>query len=543
METHSRTRTAPETATYDATPNTHVAPFDASLPGALPVLHPPAVRLALLACLAFDARVNPRSTFDRKHYFYPDLTQGFQVTQRYNPLAKDGVVRVPRPPIPRARSKGKGKQALAEDDDEYFEVRLEQIQLEQDTAKSSHDPHLDPAGGTLVDLNRAGAALVEIVTRPDMRSPEEAAAFVKALQSALRHVGASAANMDKGELRCDVNVSVARLGPDGRETGERGTRCEVKNLNGVRFIAAAIESEIHRQIALLSSSQPVPQSTRGFNAVTSSTFHLRSKESSPDYRYMPDPELGALVVDEQTLDALRRDMPELPDDARRRLCREYGLGKREAGVLVALGEQREEGTGLADGEGGGGGGGGEGEAAEPGLGVRWFEDLARGRDAKTAANWLLHTYLGLLSRASLSLARSPLSPADLGALVDAVAAKRLTGTEAKTLLGEFVALPAAQRDVEAFRAQLAERLAAAPAPSSAELGADGRAQAAAEAALAALVDDLVASHPDEVAKIRAGNAKVVQRLVGEAMKRSRGKADAKRVGDEIRRRLLGGEEK
>ncbi|BGP42434.1 hypothetical protein JCM10449v2_006439 [Rhodotorula kratochvilovae] len=506
---------SPEHALYDDTPNTHIAPFDAALPGTLPVLQPAAVRLALLACLAFDADINPRSTFDRKHYFYPDLTTGWQVTQRYDPLAKDGVVRVPRPPVRGAKGKGKAK----EDGDEYFSVRLEQIQLEQDTAKSSHDPSLPPGGGTLVDLNRAGAALVEIVTRPDMHSPEEAAAFVKTLQAVLRHIGASGANMDKGELRCDVNVSVARASPAGSEPQEPGTRCEVKNLNGVRFIASAIESEITRQIALLSSSQRVSQSTRGFDALTGETFHLRSKESSPDYRYVPDPELGALVLSPEALDALRSEMPELPAAAQARLRREYGLGVREASVLVALGEGGED---------------AEGAPAEPGVGVRWFEALAQGREPKTAANWLIHTYLGLLSRADLSLARSPLAPAELGALIDAVGAEQLTGTEAKTLLGTFVAASSASSHPEgSFAAELAALLASrrAPSPSStADL-------------LAALLDSIIADHPAEVTKIRAGQTKVLQRLVGEAMKRSRGTADARRVGEELRRRLGGGGER
>ncbi|GAA5836528.1 hypothetical protein JCM9279_000416 [Rhodotorula babjevae] len=528
---------SPQHAVYDDSPNTHVAPFDAALPGALPVLQPRAVRLALLACLAFDADINPRSTFDRKHYFYPDLTTGWQVTQRYDPLAKDGVVKVPRPPVKGAKGKGK-----AHDADQYFSVRLEQIQLEQDTAKSFHDPSLEPAGGTLVDLNRAGAALVEIVTRPDMHSPEEAAAFVKTLQAVLRHVGASGANMDKGELRCDVNVSVARVGAEG-EAVERGTRCEVKNLNGVRFIASAIESEISRQIALLSSGAPVPQSTRGFDALTSSTFHLRSKENSPDYRYVPDPELGALVLDPRALDALREAMPELPEAARARLRARYGLGQREAGVLVALGEVPDE----AEGEGevraraaaaGAAGAAAQQDEASPGLGVRWFEMLAEGRDPKLAANWLIHTYLGLLSRASLSLARSPLEPAQLGALLDAVALKRMTTTEAKTFLGEYVGGPSGS-----FTAKLDELLASRPAPgsssssSSALASSSGDGAAGPDAAFAALIDALIESHPAEVAKVRAGHTKVLQRLVGAAMKRTKGTADAKRVLDELARRL------
>ncbi|BGP02577.1 Glutamyl-tRNAGln amidotransferase [Rhodotorula toruloides ATCC 204091] len=504
-----------ETATYDATPNTHVAPFDAALPGTLPTLHPTPLRLALLASLALKSQINPLSRFDRKHYFYPDLVAGWQVTQRY--CSKRG----------KGKAVDVGGAAKAEEEqDEFFTVRLEQVQLEQDTAKSFHDPSLPLGPGTLVDLNRAGAALIEIVTKPDMRSPEEAASFVKALQSILRSSGVSGANMEKGELRCDVNVSVSPLSSPGS-----GTRCEVKNLNGVRFISAAIESEIKRQIALLQAGEEVESSTLGFSALTLETFHLRSKESSPDYRYMPDPELSPLAVSAELVRKLEGEVGELPLEREERVRATYGLGRREVGVLVALGEGEE----------------GEGGEGEQGVGVRWFEEIVRGaegeegggRDPKVVMNWLIHTLLGLLSRHSFTLSTSPLSPSDLGALIDAVSSKRMNGTEAKGVVGDWLAAMREGREEKGgFGEVLRRELESRPAPSpSSSSSSDAATDSEGDTAFTALIDSLLASHPTEVSKIRAGQTKVIQRLVGEAMKRSRGRADAKRVAEEIGRRL------
>ncbi|GAA6036487.1 hypothetical protein JCM8097_003530 [Rhodosporidiobolus ruineniae] len=553
---------SPAKAVYDAEPNKHVARFDAALPGSLPVLQSQPVHLALLAALALDCDINRSSTFDRKHYFYPDLPAGFQITQKYSPLAKDGTVRV-RLDTGKGGSKKKAKKGGAAMP-EYIDVRIEQVQLEQDTAKSFHDPSLLPPpspsppdaageaeeeGGTLVDLTRAGCALVEIVTRPDMSTPEEAGAFVRTLQSILRHVGASRADMEKGELRCDVNVSVARTG-----SAEQGTRCEVKNLNGVRFVQGAIEAEILRQIASLSSSPPVPiaQATRGYNPLTHTTFHLRGKESAVDYRYMPDPELGAVRVTEGMLEGLRRGMPELPDVAYVRLQEEYGLSARDAGILVALGE------GGAAGEGEGGE---LGEEADAAIGVRWFEEVVKAdgegwgskERIKGAVNWLIHELLGQLSKASLSLASCPVKPAELAEVVDAVKGGRITGTNAKQLLRDYLALRApsspypsptisassatptslssSTTPAPSFSAFLAPHLSAAPSSSSSS------SSSSATDDLSPLVSAVIAALPAEASKVRAGQTKVLMRMVGEAMKRSKGKADAKKVGEELRRKL------
>ncbi|GAA5939720.1 hypothetical protein JCM1841_003559 [Sporobolomyces salmonicolor] len=478
-------------AHYDAQPNSHVALMDAALPGALPILQPEPVRLALLACLAFKSSINRASTFDRKHYFYPDLPAGYQVTQKYSPLAKGGVIRI--------------RQDAEKGETRFLDVRLDQVQLEQDTAKSFHDPD---SNGTLVDLNRAGAALIEIVTQPDMSSPEEAAAFVRTLQAILRHVGASGANMERGELRCDVNVSVQRASPDSPP----GTRCEVKNLNGVRFVMGAIESEISRQIADLEAGKPIEQATRGYDAVQNRTFHLRGKEDAPDYRYMPDPELGRVVVTEQQLDILRASLPELPDAAFERLQAQYGLSARDAGILVALGEGLEEDP-THDGE--------EGTAS---VGVTFFEEVARGREAKMAANWVIHDLLGQLTKANLNLVSSPIKPRDLGALIDAISSGKLTGTHAKSLLRTFLSAPPSPASSSSFTSLVSAAVSSARASSSID-------------ALSPLLDAVLSDLSVEAEKVRQGHHKVLMRLVGEVMKRSQGQADAKRVTEDLKKRL------
>ncbi|KAK4049564.1 hypothetical protein OIV83_004061 [Microbotryomycetes sp. JL201] len=446
---------SPAKAVYDSTPNSSVATFDAALPGSLPQLGAEPVRLALLACLALKSNINPRSSFDRKHYFYPDLPAGYQVTQKYCTTVDQCII------------------------NHKFDVK--------DTAKSSHDPE---TGTTLVDLNRAGAALIEIVTRPDMKSSVQAAAFVRHLQAILRHVGASDANMEKGELRCDVNVSVQRVG-----SSESGTRCEIKNMNGVRFLAAAIESEIDRQITELEAGKQIEQATRGFNAVTGQTYHLRGKEDAPDYRFMPDPELGAIIVTKERLKKMRDELPELPDEAFDRLRKQYGLAAREASILVALGERldddRDQGESLA------------------GVGVKYFEDVARGRDAQVAANWVIHELLGALSKAELTLAASPVTPQALGSLIDAVATNKLTGTTAKALVRSFIANPQGP----SFSELISQSISSQPTSSDLDL------------ICPQVINDLAT----ESDKVRRGHSKVLMRLVGEVMKRTGGKANAQKA--------------
>ncbi|KAF8638583.1 hypothetical protein AX17_002125 [Amanita inopinata Kibby_2008] len=293
--------------------NSHVVPFDAAFPGTLPKLNHKCVDLAVRTALALRSNIQTRSSFDRKHYFYSDLPSGYQITQHYAPIAIGGQLDVIVP-------------------GSTFTVRIKQIQLEQDTAKSIFDPRTRTSR---IDLNRAGAGLMEIVTEPDMRSPEEAGAYVRALQAVLRAIGASDGNMEEGSLRCDVNVSVNRIGRCP------GTRCEIKNLNSVRFMMAAISHEIHRQRTILESAPDqetatVPQETRGFDEHCFETYRLRSKEDAPDYRYMPDPNPGVLVLSQDRISQIRHHLPELPNSTRTRLQQQYGLSDRDIEVLLSI---------------------------------------------------------------------------------------------------------------------------------------------------------------------------------------------------------------
>ncbi|KAL7007437.1 hypothetical protein EMMF5_002901 [Cystobasidiomycetes sp. EMM_F5] len=337
---------------HDEIPNSNVSSYDAALPGTLPILNPEPVKLAILAALALGCRVNLRSKFDRKHYFYHDLPAGFQITQKYAALANHGQIEL----SPRHDN-------LAYN----TKVRISQVQLEQDTAKSMNDP---TSASTLVDLNRAGTGLIEIISEADMHTSAEAAAYVRKVQSLLRAVGASDANMEKGSLRIDVNVSVARTGQP------MGTRCEIKNLNSVRSMVDAIEYEYDRHIAVLSSpagtdaSPQVEQQTRGFDATDGTTHLLRSKADAPDYRYMPDPELAPLVVPSDVLNELQASLPDLPDAVRARLESQFGLGSREVDIIVRLGQSDTDGA-----------------SDTYGAGVAYFEQLAQGRDPIVAANW------------------------------------------------------------------------------------------------------------------------------------------------------------
>ncbi|KAG5648737.1 hypothetical protein DXG03_000084 [Asterophora parasitica] len=336
-------------------PNTHVSLFDAAFPGTLPSLNHTCVDLALRAALALECNIQTRSSFDRKHYFYSDLPSGYQITQQYG-----GELAISLPSTP------------------TFDVRIKQIQLEQDTAKSTFHPRTRTS---FIDLNRAGTGLMEIVSEPDIRSPEEAGAYVRALQAVLRAVGASDGNMEQGSLRCDVNVSVNRVGRPP------GTRCEIKNLNSVRFIMAAIVHEIARQRAILESAPnlddaTVPQETRGFDEHRFETYRLRSKEDAPDYRYMPDPNLGVLVLSQERIKAVRDTLPELPWDTRKRLQSQYGLAERDIEVILNIDSGREVPH--------------DGETGSPETGaVTFFHLLCAGRDGeqnavrdpKVVVNW------------------------------------------------------------------------------------------------------------------------------------------------------------
>ncbi|KAF9006723.1 GatB/GatE catalytic domain-containing protein [Cyathus striatus] len=391
IETHAQIKSRHKlfsdslTSTPDSPPNTHLSPFDAAFPGTLPRLNPKCVDLALRTALALHSRIQRRSSFDRKHYFYPDLPAGYQITQQYAPIALGGslTIHLPSsPPVP---------------------VRIKQIQLEQDTAKSTFIPRLRTS---LIDLNRAGNALMEIVTEPDLRSPEEAGAYVRALQALLRAVGSSDGNMEQGSLRCDVNVSINRVGEP------HGTRCEIKNLNSVKFMQAAIISEITRHLSLLNKSPPTPisQETRGFNEHTFETFRLRSKEDAPDYRYMPDPNLGILRLSQSRIDEIERTLPALPAHTRARLQEIYALSHRDTEVLLALDAIKDV---PLDGD----------------IPVEQEKDRAPGRMAlcKVGGNQrLTHELIGQLTARKETFAQNTVRVEQLGELIDLVQEGKIT---------------------------------------------------------------------------------------------------------------------
>ncbi|HUF45011.1 MAG TPA: Asp-tRNA(Asn)/Glu-tRNA(Gln) amidotransferase subunit GatB, partial [Aestuariivirgaceae bacterium] len=329
-------------AAYGGAPNHHVSLVDAAMPGMLPVINRFCVEQAIRTGLGLKARINRRSVFDRKNYFYPDLPQGYQISQYQQPIVGEGMVLVDMP------------------DGGTVEVGIERLHLEQDAGKSLHDQH---ATMSLVDLNRSGVALVEIVSKPDLRSADEAKAFIAKLRAILRYLGTCDGNMEEGSLRADVNVSVRRPG------APLSTRCEIKNINSIRFIGQAIESEARRQIDMLEVGGTIEQETRLFDARKGETRSMRSKEEAHDYRYFPDPDLLPLELDEGWIDEIARSLPELPDEKKARFVAEYGLSAYDAGVLVA-----------------------ERQSAD------YFEAVARGRDGKTAANWVVNELFGRLNR-------------------------------------------------------------------------------------------------------------------------------------------------
>ncbi|KAJ7505476.1 Glutamyl-tRNA amidotransferase subunit B, mitochondrial [Mycena galericulata] len=468
IETHAQIRSREKlfsnslTSTLGEIPNTHFSPFDAAFPGTLPNLNQNCVDLALRTAVALNSGIQQRSSFDRKHYFYSDLPAGYQITQHYAPIALGGYLHIPNRDSP---------------------IRIKQIQLEQDTAKSTFDPRTRTSN---IDLNRAGTALLEIVTEPDLRSPEEAGAYVRALQAMLRAIGASDGNMEAGSLRCDVNVSVNPVGEPP------GTRCEIKNLNSVKFMQVAISHEVLRQRTLLSGDNPVvPQETRGFNQDTFETFRMRSKEESPDYRYMPDPNLGVLFIIPERIEQTKQTMPELPWATRLRLLQTYKLSEQDADILLNLDSGREDHTGA----------------------VAYFDRLCtEGRNPTIVFNWMVHELLGRLYAAKLSFADNPLSTIELGELVDLVHGGSITGTSGKLLLREMLADPASSQ-TPTERARSLSLLSESP---------DGP-------DVATLCSAAIAALPAEASAFRNGHKNVLNKILGRVMKDSRGRADSKEV--------------
>ncbi|TBU33054.1 Glutamyl-tRNA amidotransferase B subunit [Dichomitus squalens] len=455
-ESHSSDLTTP--------PNTHVVPFDAAFPGTLPRLNPRCVELGVRTAIALNAEVQNRSAFDRKHYFYADLPSGYQITQQYAPIARNGRLQL---------------------DKDNIVVRVKQLQLEQDTGKSTSYPRTRT---TAIDLNRAGMGLMEIVSEPDMRSPEEAGDYVRTLQALLRSVGSSDGNMEQGSFRCDVNVSVNRVGDPP------GTRCEIKNLNSVKFMMVAITCEAFRQIALLERGVPVAQETRGFNEEKAETYSLRSKEDAPDYRYMPDPNIPPLLIGSAYVNAIRERMPELPDATRERLLAQ-GLSQRDVEVLMDVDSGREVGF---DGELGRGA-------------VAYFDKVSRGRDPKAVVNWITHELLGQLAFRNETFRENPISVEQMGELVDLVQGGKVTGTSGKTILRHILSTRSSD-----LPSKIAEDLKLIASDDD-------------SASLEKWCREAIAALPQQAEAVRQGNPNVVNKIMGHVMKASRGTAKAQDV--------------
>lgn len=444
--------------------NSNVSLVDAAMPGMLPVINEECVAQAVRTGLGLKARINNRSVFDRKNYFYPDLPQGYQISQFKDPIVGEGTIII---------SVGPDRQGQFED----IEIGIERLHLEQDAGKSMHDQH---PSMSYVDLNRSGVALMEIVSKPDMRSADEAKAYVTKLRSILRYLGTCDGNMDEGSMRADVNVSVRKPG------GEFGTRCEIKNVNSIRFVGQAIESEARRQIAIIEDGGSIDQETRLFDPAKGETRSMRSKEDAHDYRYFPDPDLLPLEFDDAYVAALKAGLPELPDDKKARLVRDMGLSVYDASILVSE-------KAIAD----------------------YFEEVAAGRDGKTAANWVINDLLGALNKSGKGIEETPVSPAQLGGVIDLIKDGTISGKIAKDLF-EII------WEEGGDPAELVETR--------------GMKQVTDTGAIEKAVDEVIAANPDQVAKAQAKPA-LAGWFVGQVMKATGGKANPQAVQDLVKAKL------
>jgi aspartyl-tRNA(Asn)/glutamyl-tRNA(Gln) amidotransferase subunit B len=445
---------------FGGAPNSHVSLVDAAMPGMLPVINEECVRQAIRTGLGLQAKINLKSVFDRKNYFYPDLPQGYQISQYKLPVVGEGEVLVDLP------------------DGETVTVGIERLHLEQDAGKLLHERH---PTYSYVDLNRSGVALMEIVSKPDIRSPEQAMAFVGKLRAILRYLGTCDGDMEKGSLRADVNVSV-------RPAGETrlGTRCEIKNMNSISFIGDAIEHEARRQIEILEAGGSIDQETRLYDPNLGETRAMRSKEEAHDYRYFPDPDLLPLEVTQSYVDDLKSHLPELPDGKKARFINDVGLSAYDAGQLVA---ERD----IAD----------------------YFETVAKGRDAKLAANWVLNELSGRLNKEGYSIAKSPVAAEQLGAIVDLIMDKTISGKIAKDLFEIVWTEGGNPREIVKAR---------------------GMVQVTDMGVIETAVDDVIAKNPDKVADAKT-NPKAIGWFVGQVMKASGGKASPQAVNDLLKSKL------
>jgi aspartyl-tRNA(Asn)/glutamyl-tRNA(Gln) amidotransferase subunit B len=444
---------------FGANPNSQVSFIDAAMPGMLPVLNEFCIDQAIKTGIALNAKINTFSAFDRKNYFYPDLPNGYQISQFYYPIVSDGFLDITM-------------------QDKTVRVRIERVHLEQDAGKSIHDqsPHY-----TLIDLNRAGIALMEIVTAPDLRSPEEAAAYLKKLRSILRAIATCDGDMEKGSLRCDANVSVRKLGQG------LGTRCEIKNLNSIKHITKAIEYEALRQVQILESGGNIEQETRLFDVESGKTRLMRSKEDALDYRYFPDPDLPPINLQQSYIEQIRASMPELPEQKSQRYINSFGLSQYDASILVA--EQE-----IAD----------------------YFELVAAKSDPKLACNWIAGELFAYLNKNDLTIEQSPVSPLHLAELINFIQSGQISGKIAKEVFEEMFTNSSVPSQI---------------------INAKGLLQISDQGELGKIIDQVLEQNPDSVSAYLAGRDKLFGFFVGQVMKNTSGKGNPGMINDLLHKKL------
>ena len=445
---------------FGAEPNTQVSLVDSAFPGMLPVINQFCIEQSIKTGLGLKAKVNLNSVFDRKNYFYPDLPQGYQISQYKNPIVGEGEVVLDMP-------YGTKK------------VGIERLHLEQDAGKSIHD--IDP-DNSYIDLNRSGVALMEIVSKPDLRSPEEVNVYVKKLRSIMRYLGTCDGNMQEGSLRADVNVSVRKVGDK-----KFGTRCEIKNVNSIRFMQLAIEYEARRQVKLLESDKKVNQETRLFDTKKNATRSMRSKEEAHDYRYFPDPDLLPLKLEQSLVDKLKKELPELPDEKKERFIKEHNLSSYEANILVSEKE-------ISD----------------------YYEEVIKKCDKKLATNWITVELFALLNKKNLSISQSPVSARNLSKLIKMITSGKISGKIAKDV---FVKMQVDDKDAE----QIVEK--------------EGLIQQSDPKELEKIITKVISNNKDKVEQYKSGKEKLFGFFVGQVMKASEGKANPQLVNEILKNKL------
>tara|TARA_A100001015_G_C15016304_1_gene725695 strand:- start:889 stop:2361 length:1473 start_codon:yes stop_codon:yes gene_type:complete len=447
-------------ASFGAEANSNVSLVDAAMPGMLPVINEFCIEQAVKTGLALNAKINNVSVFDRKNYFYADLPQGYQISQFTKPIV------------------GEGEIIIDLDNDKQTTIGIERLHLEQDAGKSLHDQH---PSKSFIDLNRTGVALMEIVSKPDIRSPQEAGVYVKKIRSILRYVGACDGNMEEGSLRADCNVSVRKSGE------EFGTRCEIKNLNSIRFIIQAIQSEAERQVDILESGGKINQETRLFDTSTGETRSMRSKEDAHDYRYFPDPDLLPLEFSDSWVQEIKKTLPELPDSLKKRLVNDFEITPYDASILV---EEKDY--------------------------VDFYQKAAKGQDGKLTANWMITELFGALKKENLTLSNSPISPEHLGQLVSLISKGTISGKIAKDVFAEMMTSKNSPSDIVKDK---------------------GLEQVSDDTEILKLIDKVISENKDKVNDYLGGKDKLFGFFVGQVMKLSQGKANPGIVNNLLKEKL------